>query len=988
MSQPSPGLFGAMLRRLREDRGHSRERLATLTRLGVRPPTIRDIESGKTRHPRMGSVIMLADALQLADEERAAFIAAAREAGNSAGYNGAAYNSAAYNSAAYNSGDGSVTDDSSATDGSGNGALTGILPPRMLPYDIETFTGRDAQLSQLADAARRAASTGKTVVCVVEGMGGLGKTALAVRAGHQATAAGLFPDAHLFLDLQGYTPGTQPLPAKEALRLLLHQMNVPHTLIPASQEAREARLRSTLAGKRTLIILDNARDVAQLQPLLPGSACCLVIVTSRGALRIDGATVLVLGTLPEEQAVTLFHAVAGQHHPAARDHAAEDHAGPEDHAAGDEPDPEDHASSEDHAAADKLVAAIVRMCACLPLAIQIVAARLSRHPQLGVAGIFAELQAAEDRRLSRLQDRDRGVRTAIESSLSYLEPAETELFTRLALIPGMDFDAYAAASLSGTRRDVAEDRLESLADQYLLQLRAPGRYGFHDLVRLYAQEVATRARGDDAAGHPANDQALVRLLSFYLHTAQAASRLFESGLPRTSNPVEVPAGPAAAPQLRTPGAAQAWLETELRNLRAAAKLAATAGHPRIAIGLSAALSDYLRAHGPFTWALSLHQTALDAATREGDKGAQAGVLRSIGGVLSRTGQIAASKEKFSAALALYEEVGDQCGIGRTLIELGISQRVDDENDESRASLTRALAIFRNQATGQATGNKASDSQAADTKANARLGEAAALTELSSVLWQTSHISEAERHATTALAIYRELGNRQGQAAALLYLGPIQQVLGTLDAAERSLSEARLIGELLEQRILVANSLLYLGDVQREAGRLQEARKSLERACDFYRRLSYRQGIAVSLSYLGRALFLMGKREEAHVSIAEAIVLFDELRDWGDKAEALNTRAALSRAAGLRDEARQDHEEALALATAAGSGREQGDAHLGLAALDADTMRGTGKASEATLRDAVIHCRVALELYEAAGYTAGIARAREMLTDLGVRSACD
>jgi tetratricopeptide (TPR) repeat protein/DNA-binding XRE family transcriptional regulator len=930
MSQPPPGTFGAMLRRLREERGHSREGLARLTRLGVRPSTIRDIESGKTQHPRMGSVIMLADALQLADEERAAFMAAARDG----------------DSAAAGS---SPTGNSSATGNSGGSA--GLLPPRMLPYDIGTFTGRDAELSQLADAARRAARTGKTVVCVIEGMGGLGKTALAVRAGHQATDAGLFPDAHLFLDLQGYTPGVPPLPAEEALRLLLRQLNVPHSLIPASQGAREARLRSMLAGNRALIILDNARDVAQVQPLLPGSACCLVIITSRGALRsLDGATVLVLDALPEEKAVALFQMVAGQR----------------------------------HAEPSKVATEIIRLCAHLPLAIQIVAARLSRHPDLGAAGILAELHAAENRRLSRLQDRDRGVRTAIESSLSYLDPAETELFTRLALVPGMDFDAYAAASLCGTRPEVAEDRLESLADQYLLLLRAPGRYGFHDLVRLYAQELAARAPdeapgntvpGNTVPGNTVNDQALARLLSFYLDTAQAASRLFESGLPRAGGPVELPDRPSATPQLRTPQAALGWLETELRNLRAAAKRAAETGHRRIAIGLSAALSDYLRAHGPWTWAQSLHETALDAAIADGDKAAQAGALRSIGGVLSRTGQIAASKEKFTAALALYQELGDQGGIGRTLIELGIAQRVDDENDESRASLTQALAIYRSQATGQPAKDQATGNQA-----NARLGEAAALTELSSVLWQTSHISAAEEHATAALDIYRELGNRQGQAAALLYLGPIQQILGTLDAAERSLTEAKIIGERLGQPILVANSLLYLGDVQREAGQLQEARTSLERARDFYRQLSYRQGIAVSLSYLGRALSLMDEREEAHMSLAEAIVLFDELRDWGDKAEALNTRAALSRAAGLNGEARQDHEEALALAIAADSGREQGDAHLGLATLDADSTHA------AKLQDAITHCRVALALYEAAGYRAGIARAREMLTDLGARLA--
>ena len=184
----------------------------------------------------------------------------------------------------------------------------------MLPYDIETFIGRAAELEQLAEGARRVARAGRTGVFTIEGLGGIGKTALAVHAAHMITAdfPELFPDAQLFLDLHGYTPGVSALAPNDALRSLLRQLGVPHALIPARQADREALYRSALAFRKSLVILDNAQDADQVRPLLPGSACCMVIVTSRDTLRsLDGATVLQLGTPPDAEAIALFRKVAG-----------------------------------------------------------------------------------------------------------------------------------------------------------------------------------------------------------------------------------------------------------------------------------------------------------------------------------------------------------------------------------------------------------------------------------------------------------------------------------------------------------------------------------------------------------------------------------------------------------------------------------------------------------------------------------------------------
>ena len=898
MSQPSAESFGAMLRRLRAEKGLSWQKLVRRTGNRVARTTVIQIENGQTQRPRLDTVLILAEALGLSDAERDAFTAAARPPE-------------------------APGDTIAVADGSAE-----ALPPRMLPYDIETFIGRAAELQLLAEGAQRVARAGRTGVFAIEGLAGIGKTALAVHAAHMITAdfPGLFPDAHLFLDLHGYTPGVSALAPKDALRSLLQQLGVPHALVPARQEDREAMFRTSLASRKSLVILDNARDADQVRPLLPGSARCMVIVTSRDTLRsLDGATALQLGTPPDAEAIALFRKVAGLE-PA----DGEDPARP----------------------ADPKLAEIVGLCAGLPLAVQVVAARLSRRTALGVSGILAGL-AEEHDRLSLLQDRNRGVRAAFQSSLRYLDPGEKELFTRLALVPSTDFDVYAAASLSGARPDLTMDRLESLLDQHLLILRAPDRFEFHDLARLYARELA-----DHSAEKAANDAATDRLLDFYLATARRADRLFERGLPLPSESAGEPAdgdpagGAAGLPRLATSQDAQRWFALELHNLRASAGLAAGTGRTRIAIGLPAALSDYLRTHGPWSWALSLHQSALAEATRSGDRPGQAGALRSVGGVLSRTGRIAESKEKFGQALEVYRELGDQRGIGRALIELSIAQRVTDEPVASLASLTEALAIFQ--------------------RMDDRQGEAAALTELSSLRWQTGDIAEAERNATTGLRVYQDLGNRQGQAAALLYLGPIQQVLGALGAAEESLRQAGDIGLRLGQPILRANSLLHLSEVQWEAGRLAPAKDSLDAARALYEQLSYQQGIAKSLTFLARVAFLMGDPAAADAHIAEALALLDEINDPSDTAEALNIRGAIARGAGRGSQARDDHRRALDFAIKAGFEREQGAAHLGLAVLDADS---------GNTADATAHCQAALALYESAGYKAGMARASEMLGEV-------
>lgn len=969
MGDPTRETLSELLVRLRKSRLLSREALARAS--GVGYGTIRDLERGVARAPHMSTIKRLADALGLEGQERSGFetvaLSGARppagrthDSGRGAGApdqgemtTAGADTDNTEPDGADRGGAGSAgtgpADTGSADTGqsdtrqshsrqshtrqsdtgqpdTGQPDTTGYadtVAASLLPHDIGSFTGRQDELRRLVTGARAGlASTAAgprsiAGIFVIEGMGGVGKTTLAVHAAH--LLADEFPDGQLFLDLQGHSNEMPALTAHQALRSLLRALGVPNELIPPGRAERETFYRNTVAGKRMLLICDNASSAAQVRPLIPGTGQSLVIITSRISLRsLDDARVLTLRTPPEDEAISLFHAVAG----------------------GDRDDSEDGD-----------VAEVVRLCGCLPLAVRIVAARLTRRPALRVADVLDELRHEHDR-LATLQDEERSVTAVFESSLrSLADPDERLLFQRLSLIPGPDFDVYAAASLGGAGYRETWRLLESLLDHNLLIQQIPGRYRFHDLVRVFAR----------AHGVPGAAQATGSLLNYYLRAARLADQAFERGLPRVPFTGEHPVTgerPGASggyggivPDFTTSAQAKAWLAAELTNLSAAAHLAASRKRPDVTIGLSAALSDYLRAHGPWARALALHGAALRAATEIRDARGQANAMRGIGGVLSRTGEIGRSVELLTKSVDICRRLGDRRGAARTLIELGIAQRVSGDA-ECLATFTESLAEY------QDLGD--------------RHGQAAALNELGSVRWQTGPISEARRHLTDALSIYRELGNRQGQAAALLYLGNVQLVMGELSAAETSLSEAGVIGRELGQPVLVANSQLYLGDVQRAAGLLDDAEKSLNSALKSYTELSHRQGVATALAYLGKTLQQAGSHRQAGRSLAAALKVFDELGDRSGKAETLNAYAAVALATGKSAAARERYERALRFAEEVESARDKADALSGLASI---------RAAAGDIPAAVAGYREALAFYQSMQADTDVTRVHSILAGL-------
>jgi len=889
MPAPAPGSLGWLLREVRERQGLTREVLAGIS--GVSVTTISELELGITVRPHRATVRKLADALGLSGDELASFEEAGRRGVPARKARPAPDSQRDVRSGA----------DVAASPISGLTVAQGMAT-RALPYPIRSFTGREGELAELAGVLSDAGGTG---IRAIQGMPGVGKTALAVQAAHQA--AGSFPGGQFYIDLQGHTRGLRPLKPDEALRSVLHNcLGMPNEVIPRKLDERAAVYRSLLAGTRTLILLDNAASSAQVRPLLPGDPGCAVIVTSRQNLRgLDDAEPLGLGILPDDEAVALFRTTAG----------------PERFPA-DDPD----------------LVRIAGLCGGLPLAVRIIAAWMRYRPLL-TASDARELLSDGRERLAHLRSEDLSVRAAFELSYGRLPDAEQRMFRRLGLIPGLDFDARAAASLAGGD---AWPLLESLVDHNLLTQHARGRYRLHDLVRAYARSLAAR-EGTAVSG---------RLLDFYLHAAQAADVHFERRSPGPGQ-VRPVSAPASAPLPGTAGQARAWVSTELANLNAAARHAASSGRADFTISLSMALAQYLRVYGPWPQGILLHRLAGAMARETGDSEGQAAALVHAGVLHRQLGELRADKAALSQASGLYRRLGNRRGLAAALLELGVAKRLSDMAEDGGRDLSEALALYR--------------------ELGDRHGEAGALAELGGLQRQTGEFEAALENLRQALGLFRGLGIRYGKAFTLGYLGSVQWTTGATEEARKSLDGALEIYRERGDPIGQANMLMFLGGVCKDAGLLEEAAAALEEARCLYAAAGYRRGVAGVLTYLGDVQQLNGDPEAAERSVSQALELFREVGDSGGEAEALNHYAALAMAKGAADEALARYEQGLKTARQIGSRKDEADALAGIAR--AHTFTGDVPQARASYQQA-------LDLYESMHLDADAERVRQALSGIG------
>ena len=598
---------------------------------------------------------------------------------------------------------------------------------RTLPRDTDAFTGRTGEMDRLVAVSETAATAAVIGIHAVDGMAGIGKTAFAVHAAHLLAAR--FPDGQIFLRLHAHTAGQRPVDPAEALATLLLSAGVAPQQIPPGLEARSASWRGHLAGKKVLLVLDDAAGSDQVRPLLPGTAGCLVLLTSRRRLTaLEEAAPISLGTLPPGEAADLFIRSAAR--------------------PGLQP-------------ADAAVAEIARLCGYLPLAIRLVAAGLRHHPAWTVTDLAADLVTARDR-LAAMRAEDVSVAAAFDLSCQDLTAGQQRLFRRLGLHPGADIDAYAAAALDDTNLQATRRRLGELYDQNLIGEPARGRYRLHDLLREYAR---TRA----AADGPADNQAAIgRLLDYYLHTAVAASRHIAWRTSIADPPLRGPA-PACAPELGTEDEAVAWLGTERANLHACAGYAAAHGRLVHAVRIPVAMSGFLHIQGHWNEAVTLGQAALAAARTIGDRHGQALALEGLGEVQQRTGDYPAAAASLAQALQLSRDLGDRHGQAWALNQLGVVQWLTGDYPAAAASLARALQLSRD--------------------LGDRSGQAWALYDLGVVQERTGDYPAAAASLTRALQLFRDLGDRYGQAWALNQLGVVQWRTGDYPAAAASLTRA-------------------------------------------------------------------------------------------------------------------------------------------------------------------------------------------------------
>ena len=844
-------IFGGALKRHRQRLAWSQEDLAGASGVAVR--TISDLERGVAQQPRSATVRMLAEALGLSGGDLAAFKAAAR-----------------------GSREADRAGDATTAVPTARPAAVARPAPRMLPRDVESFTGRQAELDRLADAAASSGGSGGVVrVFAVEGMGGIGKTALALRAAH--LVAGRFPDGQLFIDLQGYTPGVRPVAPEDALRSLLFALGVAREQLPEGLAERAALYRGRLAETRTLVILDNAESLAQVEPLLPGTGGCLVLVTSRRALSGLDSQVIALDTLPPDDAAELFRAAAGPGRLT--------------------PD-------------DPHVAEIVELCGYLPLAIRVLAARLARRRALTAGDVLAELRA-EYRRLGNLADDDRSVAAAFELSYRHLPSIAQRMFASLGHVPGPDFDPLAAGNaVDDADADAASASLDALLDHSLLSQPAPGRFRFHDLVRDFARVKSAALEG---AG-------LDRLLDFYLYSAQQADdHLERRARGRRAVPGYSVHKPRELPDVSSGGRAVAWLIVELPNLAAASRVALTVGRPAYTVAMSQALAQHLRASGPFNAGLDLHRLALDAATQLGDPSLQASTEVEIGLLEFQVGRSGEAAATLARAVDGFGRAGDANARAEALVNLGVVQRMRGEHDRARASLAEALR-----------GHQAADDPQ---------GQARALRELGATQTQTGQFESAERSLARATELSRLVADRVGEATCLSYLGGVLMVTKKYGPACDALEAGLALYRDLRVPVGEANCLMYLGKAHLDAGAAGDAERVLAEAGEIYARMGDDHGRAGVLAYLGDAQRLTGKNQAASQTLAAALGLFRELADVASEAETTNMYAALALADGDPVAARERYARGLRLARQVGSSRDQADALAGIAGAHQAEGRG-------------------------------------------------
>ncbi|WP_370947262.1 BTAD domain-containing putative transcriptional regulator [Amycolatopsis sp. cg5] len=708
---------------------------------------------------------------------------------------------------------------------------------RQLPPAINHFTGRRRQLAEIVTTLT-GEDKASLPIAAVTGQPGAGKSALAIKAGHELAES--FPDGQLFIDLLG--AGSRPRDPGDVLARFLRELGVPGVDIPSAVDERESVFRARLAGKRVLIVLDNAADEAQIRPLLPGNPDCAVVVTSRRRLTgLDLSLRIQLGELDLDDAVTLLTDLAG--------------------------------SSRETLAAQR----IVRCCGNLPLAIRIIGTKLRTLPHLSAETIADRLED-ERHRLDELVGGDREVRAGFLVSYEQLRPDERRAFRLLALLPGTDFASWAAAAVLGTDRRTAERLLDALVEANLVEVGSPLRYRFHDLIRLLAEERMTAETSPEA-----REAALDRVFETYLQVGQRADAALDfGGLHQFEVAPPAPEIDALATEFARD--APAWFDSEHHCILEAVEMAAAEGRPEITCHLSATVAAYFELRSRWDDLIRVAELSLAASRRTGDMYWTAYAYFALGLAARDQHDVRSAREHFGQCLAALPAANDPRLEMVTLLAVGVGQRYQGHYDASADCIRACLAKL-------------------STMDEPRW-VAYAKRELGILHRYRGEWADAQRCLQEAIDEFVLIADRRWEAACLRELSVVHRELGELDSALRLGHTSRgLFHELGDVRREGAawRSLAYAYRAQGETGTAQACAR---RSADLFALTLDVHGAAITEVLQAEFIAEQGEHAQALQHVRHALTVFEQLGDprWTGKAQLC--LGSLLADAGKLDQARE------------------------------------------------------------------------------------
>jgi tetratricopeptide (TPR) repeat protein len=663
------------------------------------------------------------------------------------------------------------------------------------------------------------------------------------------------------VNLRGYDP-ERVMPAADALAGFLRALGVPGQDVPPEADERAALYRSLLAGRRMLVVLDNARSAEQVRPLLPSTPTCAVVVTSRDALAglvaRDGAIRLGLDLLPLDDAVRLMRVLIGQRVDAVPAAAR----------------------------------ALAERCSRLPLALRVAAEWAAARPGVPLAALAEEL--ASQRRLDLLEaggDPRTGVRAVFSWSYRHLDPVAARGFRLVSSHPGLDLDLYAAAAVAGVTLEEARHAVDLLVRAHLIQPAGPDRYGLHDLLRGYARELSAAA---DAAAE--RRSALTRLFSHYLYAAAMAMDTLYPGERHRRPRIAAPA--SAVPPLAEVAAARTWLEAERANLIAVVAYAADYGWPGHAIQLAATVFRYLDLAGHYPEAVSITAHGRRAAKDSGDLAAEARALSDLAVIHLRQSRFQAAETNLRQALGLYRQTGDPTGQARVLGNLGIASFQQGRYTEASDRNEQALAQYR---------------QAGDL-----FGEARMLNNLGLLDLRMGRYDRAGDRLRQAGALGEQTGNWAVTSQSLLNLALVEVRKGRYEQAGAHLREAQAVNGDTSAAAMTTGGLVCLGLIDLGQRAHAQAASRFRQALKLSREAGDRCGEAEALHGLGEVFLATGQADHAIARYRAALDVASAIHDKYEQARALSGLADSHHAAGEPRQAHREWRHALALFSSLGT----------------------------------------------------------------------